>query len=364
LVAARQGKSWTEILRRSLELGMLVAIPAVILTLPWALHNLLTYGDPFGWALLRQVTEPIVGPLTWSDYQNWLVDLYQSFWGRFGGAAHVRMSSLVYAGLGALSLAAVSGDLRLAWRWYQGEGSASARRLLPVLALHCLLVAVFLVIWAHTNQGTGQARLAYPALVVISIFFVAGLAAWVPGRHQRLLTGILGGTMLVFSLAILFGYLLPLYSPPPRLALANVPLSARKEPFDFGNQVRLLGWQAERTTLAPGEATHVTLYWQALTDLQEDYWLLLRLKGDRDEPAWYKDGSPSAGRDSTDLWRKGDVIAARHRLALAADTPPGRYRLLAGIHTFGKWEWLWIYSEDGKFLGDTIALEDFVIRGK
>ena len=167
--------------------------------------------------------------------------------------------------------------------------------------------------------------------------------------------------MLTFTLVVLFGYLLPMYSPPARIGLSEIPPAARKGPFDLNGQIRLLGWQAERTTLAPGEATHVTLYWQALTDPQEDYRLFFRLQAGQDEPVWEKDDSPSAGQDSTDLWRQGDVLAVRHRLALAADAPPGRYRLLAGVHAFGNWDWLMLYDEYGKSLGDVIALEDFVI---
>jgi len=170
------------------------------------------------------------------------------------------------------------------------------------------------------------------------------------------------GGLLTLALAVCFGFLLPLYHLPRWLSLDQVPVAARKGPFDFGGQVRLLGWQAEKTVLAPGEVTYVTIYWQALTDPAEDYWLLLRLQGEDGKDVWGKDGSPSAGRDSTDLWRGGQVIAARHRVVVPSEASPGSYRLLAGLHRFGRWEWLLIQDQDGRVLGDTIALVGLSVR--
>lgn len=373
-VAARGGDPRAEALDRSIRWALAMGIPAFLITLPWAWHNLMTWGDPLGWALLRQVTEALPGPLTWHDYQVWLVDLYQSFWGRFGGAAHVRLPGLLYWFLGMLVLGAITGMGRLAWRYLRGEGNPQARRLLPFLGLHICLVASLMVLWANTNKGTGQARLAYPALGPISIFFTVGLAeigAWVGAKDRqgrsgiyhtdRLVAGGLAGGMLALAAAVLLGFLLPLYHLPQRIALGDIPAAARRGPFDFGGEVRLLGWQLERTILTPGEVTYVTLYWQALRPPEEDYWLFLRLETDDGKVVWSKDGSPSAGRDSTDLWREGDVLMARHRIALAEDIPLGRYRLLAGLHRFSKWEWLSIRDDHGRILGDTIALAGIVV---
>jgi hypothetical protein len=351
--------------------AVLTGAPALLVAAPWAVHNLLASGDPLGWGILRQVTDAVTGPLSLADYQRLATQFYQSFWGRFGGAAQVTLPAAVYAGLGALTAVALAGDLRLAWRMWRGGGNPTTMWAAALLGLHGLIIAGLLLIWWNTNQGTGQGRLAYPTLSAISVFFAAGLAAWLPGagrdRSGRgwgplAMAGLAGG-MLVLSATVLFGYLQPMYGPAPRIALTDVPAAARRGPFDFGGEIRLLGWSIERNILAPGDVVSVTLYWQALQNPPEDYRLLLLLQHDADEPVWNKDGSPSAGRDSTDQWHQGDVIFARHRLALAADAPTGHYRLLAGVHPFGQWQWLMIRDEAGKELGDTIALEDLAIRG-
>jgi hypothetical protein len=397
---------WGDLLRNVLIIGPLTFVSAALICLPLAVRNTAAYGDPLGWSLMRQVTDAVSGPLTPGDYANWLLQLFQSFWGRFGGAAHVLMHPLVYAGLALVSAMALCGIVRFLWRCRKadanvtdysdvsnGHGSVSdsgprfSVGLLALLGLHCLLVAVLLWQWAHTNQGTGQARLAYPALSAIGLFFVIGLAEtgacvalWATSHASKLapcrsrelarlgarpgLPQFVAGGLFLLSVVTLAGYLLPLYHLPPRVALGDVPASALRGPFIFGSNIRLLGWTVDDDVLAPGGLTYVTLYWQVDAAPREDYWLLLRLQGEGDRSVWAKDGSPSAGRDSTDTWRAGDTIAARHRITLSDQTPPGRYRLLAGLHRFGAWDWLMISDVPGKILGDTIALEDFTVASK
>jgi hypothetical protein len=169
------------------------------------------------------------------------------------------------------------------------------------------------------------------------------------------------GGLLILSVVTLVGYLLPLYHLSPRISRGDVPASALHGPFVFGGEIRLLGWALDKDALAPGEITFLTLYWQVDAAPREDYWLLLRLQGAGDRSVWDKDGSPSAGRDSTDTWSAGGIVSARHRIALSEQTPPGTYRLLVGLHRFGAWDWLMIRDGTGQLLGDTIALEEFTI---
>ncbi|MGQ9667699.1 MAG: hypothetical protein ACUVWB_10330, partial [Anaerolineae bacterium] len=61
---------------------------------------------------------------------------------------------------------------------------------------------------------------------------------------------------------------------------------------------------------------------------------------DIERPLVVKDGSPSAGRDTTDRWPPNAIIPARHWLAVPAHTLPGEYTLWLGLHPFGSWDWL------------------------
>jgi hypothetical protein len=358
IVARRRGASLA-------RLSVWIALPALVVAAPWLVRNWLTCGDPLGWAVMRQVTDAMVAPMGLAEYPAWLWSFFQSFWGRFGGAIHVQMPALVYIALGVLTLVAFTGFWRSSFVLRPSSfvfRLSSSCLLTWFLALHLALIALLLIVWANTNQGTDQARLAYPALAAINIFLVAGLAAWIPAHRHELLARVMSGGMFAFGAIVLFVFLLPLYSPSPRLSLDAVPFSVRRGAFDFGGQLRLLGWEIERGTLAPGETTYLTMYWQALTDPREDYWLFLRLEGANDDDVWSKDGTPLAGRDSTDVWRKGDVIAARHRITLGDNVAPGRYRLLAGVHRFGAWEWLPIFDENGRAVGDVVMVGEVFVN--
>ena len=122
-----------------------------------------------------------------------------------------------------------------------------------LLVLAALMVAGLLWLWAHTNQGTGQARLAFPALAAVSLFFVAGLAEWRTGLSRRGLPGLPGLAavgLLVVSVWVLLGFLLPLYHLPPRITLDQVPAAARRGPFLFGDEIRLVGWEMDEAHAA------------------------------------------------------------------------------------------------------------------
>jgi len=95
---------------------------------------------------------------------------------------------------------------------------------------------------------------------------------------------------------------------------------------------------------------------ESLEDIDSDYWLLIQIFDEADQPLLTKDGSLSAGRYATDLWKEGDIFSFQHRLYLPPETPPGRYRLELGIHLFGTWEWLPIRDEKGAILGEKITL--------
>ena len=72
----------------------------------------------------------------------------------------------------------------------------------------------------------------------------------------------------------------------------------------------------------------------------------IQLLDANDQARFFKDGSPSAGRDSTDSWQRGEIIGSTHRLEMPGELPPGVYRLTVGIHPFGRKNWLPIAEEN------------------
>lgn len=89
----------------------------------------------------------------------------------------------------------------------------------------------------------------------------------------------------------------------------------------------------------------MTVHWQALADISENEWLLLKVDQQGTTVA-SRDSVPSAGIRTTDRWRKGELFASTHTLRLPPDLAAGNYDLLLGLHPLGRWDWLKVNQQD------------------
>ena len=80
-----------------------------------------------------------------------------------------------------------------------------------------------------------------------------------------------------------------------------------------------------------GEKLVLDLYWEAVQPVEEDLLTLIQLVDGEGRFLMYADGSPTAGRDTTDRWPPGVPLAARHLLPVPAGGAPGIYRLAKAL---------------------------------
>jgi hypothetical protein len=114
----------------------------------------------------------------------------------------------------------------------------------------------------------------------------------------------------------------------------------------FGDEIRLLGFEAPESA-SPGEAFDVRLYWEAQQPPQEDYVVFVHLLDADGQLVAGHDGAPVDGRYATRAWVPGETVPDAHRLALAADTPPGVYLLQAGLYRWPGLERLPVRDSQG-----------------
>ncbi len=101
---------------------------------------------------------------------------------------------------------------------------------------------------------------------------------------------------------------------------------------DGGEGIRLLGY--DLAPLIPGQPWPVTLAWQALGEMDEDYVVFLHLRtADADAPVLQADTMPLQGSYPTSLWVSNEVVVDTHTLAPPADLAPGDYVLYVGFYT-------------------------------
>lgn len=323
-----------------------------VVTAPWLVWNWTQYGDPLGWALLHQVTDERTA-LSVPVFLDVLRGLYRTFWAGFGGAAHLSFPTTVNVALGLLLVTAIPGTVRLFRR--RDDEPVVTRLLVPWLGVHTLLVGLAWVQWTRTVLGTGQGRLLFPALPAIAVLLAAGWATLFPSSSRRTLAT--AGTLLFagISTAALVFFLRPLYTAPPTLA---APADTVEANWYIGDRLLLHRYTEAWTVddhLPPGTEREVYLEWEA-TQPVGDLRLLLQMIDSDGEPVWIKEGTPSAGRDTTDQWRTGERVGAWHRVQIPEGTDSGWYRIMLSLHPAGSEHALDITTAEGDFIGERVMI--------
>lgn len=136
----------------------------------------------------------------------------------------------------------------------------------------------------------------------------------------------------------------------------------------FMDAIQLLGYSVDTGTVAPGDTLVLTLYWQALAPLEEDYTVFVHLLGEHNPatngPLWAgQDGQPDGGRYPTSAWRPGQVVLDVHRLGVPADTAAGEYQLETGLYLLETMSRLPASDGSGVRLpGDAVLLGSIVVE--
>jgi 4-amino-4-deoxy-L-arabinose transferase-like glycosyltransferase len=334
---------------------VLLASGAMLLISGWYFfRNWQLYGDPLGWAFTLQTNAPREGPLT-LDVLAWLFKgLFRSFWLGWIG---IQFDEVVYWMIGAACLAGLIGFVAWLIRRWRGL-DASLRWTLALLGLHVAITLGSLIQWTATVLGTDQGRLLYPILPTVTLVLAAGWAWWAKGRAQGPVLGGLATGMLCLAFVTPIRYISPVHAPAP-VATATELAAATPLMVDWNN-VRLLGYRLDNDEVQPGGKLVLDLYWQGLGPIDHGLMALIQLVDAGGRFLMYTDGSPTAGRDTTDRWAPGIPLASRHLLPIPDYGQPGDYHLTISLHPFGGQTWLPAAEPDGKRIGEQFVLPETV----
>jgi hypothetical protein len=107
--------------------------------------------------------------------------------------------------------------------------------------------------------------------------------------------------------------------------------------YVLGEAVRLGGYSLPQESSLTTEGWPLTLYWDVLAEMDEDYSVFVHLVGPDGALLGQGDGAPLQGDYPTSWWDKGEVLADVHRMAILKAgagmerLPPGSY-LLVGLY--------------------------------
>ncbi|MBI4758117.1 MAG: hypothetical protein HY783_03825 [Chloroflexi bacterium] len=283
---------------------------------------------------MLQASDLRKGPLSLADYAWLLRGLFQTFWGRFGGAAHLLLPGPMYLALGLVTLAALVGLLSAAYRWAREKSVPYWGPALALMAVFLAAISFSLVKWTATVLGTDQARLLYPAAAPMALVFYAGLAAVFRVRQNwlRLFTGI--GMVSLAGYGVL--YVGSSYLPPTPIAPQQLPANALGRPVTFGQMFQLRAYELPAEPIPAGQYAFITTYWQVLQDPGTDYWITMDFVDQSGREAFSKLSSLGGGQETTDYWKAAELRRARYRLTIPPGVSPGVYTIKAQVHVFDR----------------------------
>jgi hypothetical protein len=146
--------------------------------------------------------------------------------------------------------------------------------------------------------------------------------------------------------------------PPPSIESLGIehPMTA-----ELDGQVRFLGYNLEGD-FRPGGDLHLTLFWQALTEMDENYTVFTHLIDGRGGIWGQKDNQPVDGFYPTGGWTAGEIVRDQYDLTISPETSPGLYRTAVGMYRAETGERLTVGRDGILPPDDKIVLGEFAVR--
>ena len=109
---------------------------------------------------------------------------------------------------------------------------------------------------------------------------------------------------------------------------SRLPLEA-----NLADKVLLVSCDLARVEFRPGETVQLTLHWQALREMTEDYTVFVHLTQADGQLVSQQDIQPLGGAKPTTSWTPGEVVDDPYELAIPVGASPGTYWLKVGMYS-------------------------------
>ena len=103
--------------------------------------------------------------------------------------------------------------------------------------------------------------------------------------------------------------------------------------INFGDRMRLVGYELSSRMVRPGETVTLTLYWEGLRPMEVNYTVSTQLVGLGQRKAAQDDAWPQQGDAPTAAWEPGKVVVDVRPLMIHPDAPPGVYDVWVVVYT-------------------------------
>jgi tRNA A-37 threonylcarbamoyl transferase component Bud32 len=109
---------------------------------------------------------------------------------------------------------------------------------------------------------------------------------------------------------------------------SRLPLEA-----NLAEKALLVSCDLDRVEFRPGEMVRLTLHWQALREMTEDYTVFVHLTQADGQLVSQQDIQPLGGAKPTTFWTPGEIIDDPYELAIPMRASPGTYWIKVGMYS-------------------------------
>ena len=131
---------------------------------------------------------------------------------------------------------------------------------------------------------------------------------------------------------------------------------------NFEDKIALLEVDLPNSTLQPGGLLDLTLTWQALAPLGEDYTVFVQVLDANDKIVGQIDSWPVQGTFPTSSWMPGETIVDRYQVQLAGELAPGPYRVQVGFYLLQTLRRLSVLDDTGTAVDDKLLLTGLTVE--
>ncbi|UCG25938.1 MAG: DUF2723 domain-containing protein [Chloroflexota bacterium] len=128
------------------------------------------------------------------------------------------------------------------------------------------------------------------------------------------------------------------------------------EASNFEDKIALLDVQLPEKTLSPGGELSLTLTWQALAPMSEDYTVFVQVLDVNDRIVGQVDAWPLQGTYPTGQWAAGETVKDPYVVHLSEELPPGQYKLNVGWYLLETLRRLPVVDQDGQAVDDRVIV--------
>ena len=125
---------------------------------------------------------------------------------------------------------------------------------------------------------------------------------------------------------------------------------------NFDDKIALLDVSLEPASLAPGGQLAVTITWQGLAEMDEDYTVFVQVLDASDRIVGQVDAWPVQGTRPTGDWRPGEIIVDPYAVQLNPDLPQGDYRVITGLYLLSTGRRIPVVDETGNAIDDKVEV--------